>query len=497
MSRESSKSSSRRKHPKPKGFPLTYNPCGQWSKKITLPSGKKKVFYFGPLSDPDAALERFNREWPYLKEGRTPPPISAGNGCTLADACNKFLAAKRSKVESGELSGHSFGDYLKTAERMVAHFGRERLVDDLRPDDFEGFRESMAKTLGPVALRNEINRVRIVLKYAYENRLIAERVCYGAGFGKPSARTLRKAKNEAGANLLEAAEIRRMLEATDGLAQEPETGKQIKADPILKAMVLLGVNCGFGNTDVANLPKSAIDFAGAWINYPRPKTEIPRRIKLWPETVQALGTALEHRPNPKDAADADMVFLTVQGKRYVRCTASKTTADKFAIVNTVTNRFGALLKRLGINGRRRLGFYTLRHCFETAAGESKDQVAVDAIMGHVDPSMGANYRERISDERLQAVVETVRAWLFGCGAAGAADGDRADAGQEPQQGPQTPLESSAIQRAVCRCLQAIAAAEGPDKAVLRSVWNESEIARALSGESWTVEKFLRQWGDPA
>ena len=68
-----------------------------------------------------------------------------------------------------------------------------------------------------------------------------------------------------------------------------------------------------------------------------------------------------------------------------------------------------LLKGLGINSHR--NFYTLRHNFETIAGESKDQVAVDSIMGHVDPSMGAAYREKISDARLRAVVDTVRAWL--------------------------------------------------------------------------------------
>ena len=45
MSRKFTKLTSKRKHPKPKGFPLTYNSCGQWSKKVTLPNGKKKTFY--------------------------------------------------------------------------------------------------------------------------------------------------------------------------------------------------------------------------------------------------------------------------------------------------------------------------------------------------------------------------------------------------------------------------------------------------------------------
>jgi hypothetical protein len=33
-------------------------------------------------------------------------------------------------------------------------------------------------------------------------------------------------------------------------------------------------------------------------------------------------------------------------------------------------------------------------------------------MGHADGSMASVYRERISDERLKAVVEHVRQWLF-------------------------------------------------------------------------------------
>ena len=71
-----------------------------------------------------------------------------------------------------------------------------------------------------------------------------------------------------------------------------------------------------------------------------------------------------------------------------------------------------LLKSLGI-GRTGLNFYGLRHTFETIGGESRDQVAVDHIMGHARDDMASVYRERISDERLKAVTDHVRGWLFG------------------------------------------------------------------------------------
>ena len=43
------------------------------------------------------------------------------------------------------------------------------------------------------------------------------------------------------------------------------------ADVQLKAMTLLGLNSGFCNSDCAGLPQSALDLAGGWINFPRPK----------------------------------------------------------------------------------------------------------------------------------------------------------------------------------------------------------------------------------
>ena len=42
-----------------------------------------------------------------------------------------------------------------------------------------------------------------------------------------------------------------------------------------------------------------------------------------------------------------------------------------------------------------------------------DAPAINLTMGHADPSMGAVYRQKIDDARVQRVCEYVRTWLFG------------------------------------------------------------------------------------
>jgi integrase len=167
-------------------------------------------------------------------------------------------------------------------------------------------------------------------------------------------------------------------------------------------MILLGVNCGFGNHDCGRLPLSAIDLDAGIVEYARPKTGIARRCPLWPETVQALRDVLAKRKAPKDEDAGGLVFVTKRGLAWAKTTNS----------GPITKEVTKELRRLGINGRKGLGFYTLRHVFRTVADESKDQPACDLVMGHETGGMSSVYREHISDGRLRAVVDHVRHWLF-------------------------------------------------------------------------------------
>src|SRR5690606_4631302 len=126
----------------------------------------------------------------------------------------------------------------------------------------------------------------------------------------------------------------------------------------------------------------------------------------------ALSVAIASRPKAKSRADEPLAFLTRQGRPWVRMTPTGSDDPKkpeWSPIDSVALMFGRLLTELDVK-RPGLNFYALRHTFETVAGESRDQVAVDAVMGHDPGDMASRYRERISDERLVAVTNHVHGW---------------------------------------------------------------------------------------
>jgi integrase len=370
-------------------FPLFPHATKRWAKKI-----RGKHHYFGPWDDPEAALKKYLDQKDELHAGL--PPKNTGDGLEIRDLCNRFLTNKRSRLGSGEIEVRSFKNYFGICSKVVEFFGKNKLVKDLVADDFEAFRASLAKSLGAISLANRIGLVRMVFKFGFDNGLISQPIRYGQSFDKPSRRVLRVARNQNGQKMFESAEVLAILEA---------------ADPILTAMTLLGINCGYGNTDVANLKQSSLNFETGWLDYPRGKTGVGRRCKLWLETLSALKVAIELRPEPKDKADYDLCFVTPDGRKWVRL-GSQSDPEFRSSMNVLSNKFSNLLKKLGINHRKRLGFYTLRHVFATIGSEARDEQAVRSLMGHIDQSQLSAYQERISDERLISVTDCVRDWLF-------------------------------------------------------------------------------------
>ncbi len=303
------------------------------------------MHYFGTWADPDGALAKYLSEKDTLHAGRKPREDTSG--CTVKDLTNQFLNAKQNLVDSGELTRRSWADYKAACDLFVKHFGKTRLVADLGPDDFADLRKEMAKDWGPVTLGNVIQRVCMAFAFASDNDLIDRAVRYGQAFKRRSRKVVRVDRAKKGPKLFTAGDVRALI---DGALVTGAGGpERVRAGKPMRAMVLLGINCGLGSADCGRLTRAAVDLDAALIEFPRPKTGIARRCELWPETVASLREAATVRPDPKDEADADLVFVTKYGLPWAKDTVDQTLAKEF----------GKLLRALGVTGRTGIWFYTL------------------------------------------------------------------------------------------------------------------------------------------
>ncbi|HYE01902.1 MAG TPA: tyrosine-type recombinase/integrase [Phycisphaerales bacterium] len=338
------------------------------------------------------------------REGPAHRSVQSGaeaiSGLTLRELVNHFLTAKHRRLESGELGRRSFSDYHATAGRLVKRLGLSRLVEDIDSSDFGALRAALAKTRGPVALSNEIGRIRSIFKHAVDAELVDKPVRFGPEFVKPPKRAIREARRRAGEKLFSPQEIRTLLEAA---------GIQ------MRAMILLGLNCGLGNTDIAALTRACLNLNERILDFPRPKTGIARRAVLWSETVEALRLVEENRRVPKSPSDRDRVFITKYGHPWVRVEAPGRQSKgrtQAVVKDAIVLEFGKLVRGAGLYRPRR-GFYSLRHTFRTVADEVCDRPAVDLVMGHENGVDVANhYIELIATERLGTIATHVRKALL-------------------------------------------------------------------------------------
>ncbi|MCP4782489.1 MAG: tyrosine-type recombinase/integrase [Fuerstiella sp.] len=377
-------------------FPLYAHRNRQWAKKI-----KGKTWFFGIWGDPDASLQAYLDQVDDIQAGRDPrrqAGVATPDGVTISDMVNLYLGALEAKSKRGEITGRHFSDCIRTGKVIVEHFGRKATAGGLKASDFAAFRESFPSTWGLAKTATEIQRIRTVFKWAAESEIINGIPNFGPEFKKPPKRASRIAKAEQQAQNGDLAysseELRQLLAASSGW---------------LKASILLGINCGFGNADCGRLQSSHIDFDSGWYDLPRIKTGIPRQCYVWTETRNAIQDAMAQRPVAKNEDDDALCFLTSHGRPvYWESTSESGTVSR---CDNVGKGFSKLVRACGLQRQGR-GFYSLRRTFETVASGSKDQVAVDFVMGHSDESMAAVYRQGIEDQRLIDVAEHVRQWLW-------------------------------------------------------------------------------------
>ena len=182
-------------------FALFPHASGRWSKKI-----RGRLEYFGrwghkqgdevvALDDvaasAAAALEVYLSQSDDLEAGRVPRPPE-DRGITLQQLSNRFLTAKKHRLDTGELSPRTFKDYLEICVAVCDFFGKTRAVADLNPDDFISLRSICAESHGAHRLAKDIRVTRMLFGFGMKNGLVEKIIQFGTEFVEPG----KKAKRE-------------------------------------------------------------------------------------------------------------------------------------------------------------------------------------------------------------------------------------------------------------------------------------------------------------
>lgn len=85
------------------------------------------------------------------------------------------------------------------------------------------------------------------------------------------------------------------------------------ADVTDTALLMLGLNCGFGNMDIGTLKLCDVNLEEGTISHPRPKTGVNRDFNLWPETVEILKAYLTGHRGTSNENFAKLFFVDRRG----------------------------------------------------------------------------------------------------------------------------------------------------------------------------------------
>jgi len=358
---------------RPDKFPLTLHPTGQFCKKI-----KGKLYYFG--TNKQKALQRYLEQASLLHSGKADKPRSTDD-ISLKTLCNYYLEHQQTRAAVGEIKPRQVYDQTYLLRHFVKFIGPNREICDLSTMDLQNYRNKLIKS-GKAAnsINNHIAAVKAMYHWAMDNEIIDK---------APNLKAVKKiSAKKKERPVFTITQLRKLLN---------------KADIQMEAMILLGLNCGFGCTDCGELKWRHLDLKNKRVIYPRGKTGVNRNLLLWQETVDAL----QNIPTK-----GELVFYTSQGNPWVRTTEKiENGQTRYTNNNEVSKQFSKLLKKAGIKTEKGVGFYTLRRTAATLAARSGDPFAVQRLLGHSDLKMATVYVQDVS-EQTDRVINNSRNFII-------------------------------------------------------------------------------------
>ncbi len=364
-----------------KGFPLWPHKNGSWCVVI---DGERKAFG-GWRTDPkgEDALRRYNAfiddQAGHVGDSTT----------TVRDVVNRYLSHQHRRVVAKEIGNRNYGDAMNALEAFAAAVGKSSRVVDLRPVRFSRYRRSLADYSAPTIQRH-IAHIKAAFRWAFDQELIIAPPRFGGDFKLGRVQSRR----------------RKLLFTPEQIVSLIDSA----SDGITRAMVRLGIECGFGNTDVAALRWDEIEIDKQLITLSRHKTGADRKCAISTDLVNDLKEWKAVRDRRIEKAkvpilEPDLVFSTLRGLRFVREIPGEKPTDQPRTVDSVSVAFDKLARnkaKIKTAGDRQ-GFYTLRRTHRTWTDELGDHHAAALVMGHKSNDVASIYVQHIDDQRLFAI----------------------------------------------------------------------------------------------
>ncbi|MEN6428073.1 MAG: tyrosine-type recombinase/integrase [Phycisphaerales bacterium] len=351
-------------------FPLTLHCTGQYCKKI-----RGRIHYLG--RDKQEALRKYYEQASALHSGTSETAALLPSKLTLENLCNLYLDHQLGRAKAGEIRERQYHEQKPRLKAFADFIGRNRLVAEIKTIELLNYRKKRIEDArAPVTINNELAIIKAMFHWAQETEIIEQCPRLAAVKKIPRKKVERQTFTPE--------EVRKLLAA---------------ASVQLKAMIFLGLNCGFGPTDCAELQWSNLDLKAGRVHFPRPKTGVDRNFILWPQTVEALKAV---------PVRGEFVFYTRCGNTWGWRVSGKSN-DK-----PLTKAFKTLMKKAGVPAEKGTGFYTLRRTAATIAAGTGDVFAVQGILGHADLAMASTYvqKNKLTPQTDRA-IEHAQKWLNG------------------------------------------------------------------------------------
>jgi integrase len=348
-------------------FPLTLHPTGQYCKKI-----KGKIYYFG--SDRSEALQKYLNKATFLHGGSNDLTIPAGNNMTLKQLCDMYLKYQHAKLQASDLTVSHYNEQIGSLNRLMTFLGQKIEINDISTMNLQNYKRMIQNGhLSVSRLNLHISIMKALFHWARKNDVLVN---------IPNIDAISRGKVTHHERFTFSTEqINKLLSA---------------ADMKMRAMIWLGLNCGFGCTDCAYLKWTDLDLVNCRVKLARRKTGISRDLPLWPETIDAIG---------KVPRTGKLVFYTSRGNPFIQ-THVRNDAEgngKYTTINTITVRFLRLLIKSGLEVPDGTGFYSLRRTAATFTARSGDPFAVQRLLGHANLQMATRYVQDVSVQTDRAI----------------------------------------------------------------------------------------------